>query len=168
MSKAENMVKWCLNKAKAEMEKGELHRGLVKIKPDDKMALEYIGKAEHNLEAFLYNKEGGFYDWTISIGFYVIYHCCLAVITKFGFESRNQECTFALINNLIEDEKIGIKREWMNKIALFDTGPDETTGVRLREKFQYGTQLSLDDNLYQELVDLAKKILSSTKVVLEK
>lgn len=49
MSKAKNMVKWCLNKAKDEIEKGEVHRGLVKTKPDKELALEYIKKAEHNL-----------------------------------------------------------------------------------------------------------------------
>ncbi len=107
MSKAKNMVKWCLNKANAEIAKGELHRGLVKTVPDKKSALEYIKKAEHNLEAFQYNKKGGFYDWTISIGFYVMYHCCLAIITKFGYESRNQECTLALMESLIEDKEIG-------------------------------------------------------------
>jgi len=42
------------------------------------LALQYISKAEHNLNAFLHNKEGGFYDRTINIGFYAMYHCCLA------------------------------------------------------------------------------------------
>lgn len=72
MPKASNMVTWCLNKAKSEIGKGEMHRGLVRIKPDELLALEYIKKAEHNLDAFLHNKDGGFYDWTISIGFYVM------------------------------------------------------------------------------------------------
>ena len=98
------MVKWCLKKAKEELAKGDMHRGIVKIKSDDKMVLDYLSKAEHNLEVFLYNKEGGFYDWTINIGFYVMYHCCLAIITKFGYESRNQECTLALIESLIEEK----------------------------------------------------------------
>ena len=30
MSKVRNMVEWCLKKAKAEMEKGETHRGIIK------------------------------------------------------------------------------------------------------------------------------------------
>ena len=70
MSKAKNMVKWCINKAKAEIEKGEIHRGLIETKPDEGLALNYLKKAEHNLDVFLYNKGGGFYDWTINIGFY--------------------------------------------------------------------------------------------------
>ena len=55
MSKASNHIKWCLDKAKKEIEKGETHKGLVKIKPDKEEALKYIAKAEHNLNAFLYN-----------------------------------------------------------------------------------------------------------------
>lgn len=50
MPKAKNMVKWCLNKAKEEIAKGEVHRGLIQIKPNDKLALDYIAKAEHNLD----------------------------------------------------------------------------------------------------------------------
>ncbi|MBI5073201.1 hypothetical protein HZA99_05255 [Candidatus Woesearchaeota archaeon] len=73
MSKASNHVKWCLDKAKKEIGKGEQHRGLVQVMPNKELALEHLAKAEHNLGAFLYNKKGGFYDWTISIGFYVMY-----------------------------------------------------------------------------------------------
>jgi hypothetical protein len=32
MSQADNHVKWCLNKAKKELESGSMHRGLVRIK----------------------------------------------------------------------------------------------------------------------------------------
>ena len=41
MSRASNQVKWCLNKAKEELAKGKMHRGLVKIKPDNELALKY-------------------------------------------------------------------------------------------------------------------------------
>ena len=169
MSKAENMVKWCLNKAKAEMEKGELHRGLVKIKPDDKMALEYIGKAEHNLEAFLYNKEGGFYDWTISIGFYVIYHCCLAVITKFGFESRNQECTLALIESLIEDKKLDEDfKRYMEAIKSAAKDKKEEEQIqKMREKYQYTPVIDIDVQKVEELLGICQDMLKDTKGIIQ-
>ncbi len=106
MSKAKNMLHWCLNKAKAELEKEGKHRGLIQVKPDANLAREFIEKAEHNLEAFLLNRRHKIYDWTISMGFYTMYHCCLAIITKFGYESRNQECTLAVIESLIEEKKL--------------------------------------------------------------
>ncbi len=167
MSKVKNMVKWCLNKAKAEIEKGELHRGLVEIKPDKKLALDYLKKAEHNLEAFLYNKEGGFYDWTISIGFYVMYHCCLAIITKFGYESRNQECTLAVIENLIEEGKLNQDfRKYLEAIKSADKDKKEEEQIqKMREKYQYTTIIEIDVQKVDELLEICQEMIKETKGV---
>ena len=82
MPKARNLVRWCLNKANRELEKDGKHRGLLKVKQDDKLAQEHIAKAEHNLEFFMLAKENKFYDWAIVIGFYTMYHCLLAILAK--------------------------------------------------------------------------------------
>ena len=169
MSKAKNMVKWCLNKAKEEIAKGDLHRGLIKIKPDDKLALDYIAKAEHNLEAFLYNKEGGFYDWTISIGFYVMYHCCLAIITKFGYESRNQECTLAVIESLIEDKKLEEDfKKYLEAIksAAKDKKEDEQI-QKMREKYQYTPIIEIDIQKVEELLGICQDMIKDTKGIIK-
>ena len=81
MSQASNHVKWCLSKAKKEIEeykeqgKRIKHRGLLKIKPDTEGAKKHIIKAEHNLSAISKFKAIGFSDWSIAAGFYSIYHC---------------------------------------------------------------------------------------------
>ena len=168
MSKAENMVTWCLNKAKNEIAKGELHRGLVKIKSDEKLALEYLEKAEHNLEAFLYNKEGGFFDWTINIGFYVMYHCCLAVITKFGYESRNQECTLALIESLIEGKKLDEDfRIYTEAIKSAAKGKKEEEQIqKMREKYQYTPVIDIDVQKVEELLGICQDMIKDTKGII--
>lgn len=165
MSKASNHVKWCLDKAKKEIEKGEAHKGLVKIKPDKEEALKYIAKAEHNLNAFLHNKEGGFYDWTISIGFYVMYHCCLAIITKFGYESRNQECTLALIESLIEDKKLNEDfRKYLEAIKSADKGKKEEEQIqKMREKYQYTPIIEIDTQKVDELLGICQDMIKSAK-----
>ena len=165
MSKAKNMLKWCLNKAQAEIKNGEIHRGLIKIKPDKKLALEYLIKAEHNLEAFLYNKEGGFYDWTISIGFYVMYHCCLAVITKFGYESRNQECTLALIESLIEDKKLDKDfRKYLEAIKSATKDKKEEEQIqKMREKYQYTPIIEIDIQKVEELLGICQDMVKEIK-----
>jgi len=43
MSKASNHIKWRLDKAKKEIEKGETHKGIVKIKSNKEEALKYSG-----------------------------------------------------------------------------------------------------------------------------
>jgi len=112
-----NKVKWCLKKAEKELEEGDKHRGLLKITPDVALASLHIIKAEHNLKAMTEFKKIGFSDWSASAGFYCIYHCFLAILAKIGYESRNQECTFALIYTLIEEGKIGFSRELLSKIS---------------------------------------------------
>jgi uncharacterized protein (UPF0332 family) len=169
MTQAEKKIEWCLRKAERELQEGSKHRGLVKINPDVEKSREHIKKAEHYLQATDYLKKGGFSDISASTIFYSMYHCLLAIAKKFGFESRNQECTFALMFNLIEENKITLKKELLEKIASLNVEDSlENTSIEIREQYQYGTQLSLNDNLYNELVKLAKEVLLQAKEEIEK
>lgn len=168
MSHAKNKVDWCLKKAEKELKQGDKHRGLVIIKPNLEKAREHIKKAEHYLKATDYLKKGNFSDISTSAVFYSMYHCLLAIAVKFGYESRNQECTFALINSLIDDNKIEFEKEMLDKIASLDTEKEtEKTSVEIREQYQYGTEISIEDNLYEELLNLAVNIISRTKEIIE-
>ena len=169
MSHAKNKMDWCLKKAERELKESGKHRGLVKTKPDLQKSKDYINKAEHYLKATEYLKEGNFSDISASTVFYSMYHCLLAIAAKHGYESSNQECTFALIYSLIEDGKIDFKEELLNRIASLNVEEtDEKTTTEIREQYQYGTELSIKDGLYKELVKLAKEVISTTKVIIEK
>ena len=157
------MVQWCLNKAKKELEKGTKHRGLVKIKADDELVRAFLRKAEHNLQAFIDNKKLKHYDWTISMGFYVMYHCCLAIITKFGYESRNQECTLALIESLIEEKNI--EEGFRKYILAIQSTPEDEEGriMAMREKYQYTPMVEIDIKKVDELLGLCQDMIKDTK-----
>ena len=169
MSHAKNKVNWCLKKAKEELKEGETHRGLVKTEIDKKQIQKHIAKAEHDLMAGIKFAEIGFSDWSTSAFFYSMYHCLLAIASKFGYESGNQECTFALMHYLSEEGKINIEKDALDKIASLDTkkSKSETTSVKARELYQYGTDLSIDSPVYEKLLSLSKKILSKTKEIIE-
>ncbi|MBS3090271.1 hypothetical protein J4433_00695 [Candidatus Pacearchaeota archaeon] len=168
MSHAKNKIDWCLKKAERELKKSGKHRGLIKTNPELEKAREYIKKAEHYLMATDYLKKGNFSDISVSTVFYSMYHCLLAIAAKFGYESGNQECTFALIHSLIEDSKIDFEKELLDRIASLDIEKSrEKTSVEIREQYQYGTSLSIKDNLYKELFELAKEIISKTKTIIE-
>ncbi len=168
MSQTKNRVQWCLNKAKRELEQGKDHRGLVLRSPDRKGAFAHLDKANHYLRATVYNKEGGFSDVSASTVFYSMYHCLLAIAIKFGYESRNQECTFALIASLIEDKKISFDKEMLDKIALLDVeNSAERTSIKIREQYQYGTSTSMEDKTYEELYSLAQEVIENTKRIIE-
>jgi len=168
MGHIENKIKWCLDKAKKELEKGEKHRGLIKISPNKEKAEEHIKKAEHYLDASVYLKDGNFSDISASTIFYSAYHCMLAIAIKFGYESRNQECTIALINSLIEEKKIELEKSLIDRIAMINQFQgEEKTAIEIREKYQYGTEISLKESLYNEFLQLAEVLLNKTKEIIE-
>lgn len=164
-----NKIKWCLNKAQRELKEMGKHRGLVKIAPDTDLARQHISKAEHNLTAMNRFKEIGFSDWSASAGFYSIYHCLLAIIAKHGYESRNQECTFALIYQLIDSKKINLDRKLVEEVHSIepDVKHEESTIIELRESEQYGTAISMEDKIYNKLLKTAQKIRDLSKEIIE-
>jgi uncharacterized protein (UPF0332 family) len=166
MTHAKNKVEWCEKKAQKELKETGTHRGLLKIRPDIQKAKAHIKKAEHYLQATTYLKKGDFSDISATTVFYCMYHCLLSICVKFGYDSRNQECTFALIESLIEDGKIDFDKDIIEKIAsITPKEPTEKKVVKIREKYQYDITLSIGNDLYNELVDLAKEVLDKTRSV---
>ena len=164
MSHAKKKFDWCLRKAERELKESDKHRGIVKVEPDMEAAKNHITKAEHYLKATDYLKKGDFSDISTSTVFYSMYHCLLAISIKFGYESRNQECTFALIYSLIEDKKIAFEEKLLNKItSLNPKDNDEKHSIQLREQFQYGTSLSIEDTVYAELFELEESFIDRIK-----
>lgn len=169
MPHAENKVDWCLKKAQKELEKGSRHRGLIKIKPDMELASQHLIKAGHNLNAITDFKNKGYSDWSASATFYSTYHCFLAILAKLGYESRNQECTFALIYDLIDSGKIKLDKKVVQEVHLLDVEEkhESPTIVEIRETEQYGISLSIEDKIFNKLLKTAKTILDQTKEILE-
>ena len=169
MPHAKNKVEWCMKKAEKELQKGDKHRGLIRTRPDQKLAGSHIKKAGHNLNAIRDFKRMGYSDWSASAAFYSIYHCLLAILAKFGYESRNQECTFALIYNLIETGQIPLERGTIEQVHALE--PEEKhespTIIEIREVGQYGIALSLENETFSKLLKKAKEILDQTKEILE-
>lgn len=160
MSKATDKVKWCLTAA---------NKGLKKTKSNQDEAEKHVKKAEHNFKAILFFEKSEFSDWAPSAIFYTIYHCFLAIIAKFGYESLNQSCTIALIEQLKEEEEIIISQDILE--TLKNTEHEESLNrntIQLRENFQYGTQTSLSTNILEDKKELCKKALEETKEIIYK
>jgi len=175
MSQASNHVKWCISKANKEIEecknlgKRIKHRGLLKVEPNIDNAGKHIAKAEHNLNAISKFKEIDFSDWSIAAGFYSIYHCFLAIAAKFGYESRNQTCTIALIEWLKEEGKINIDEKFIEtlkeaEIEELQEGKEEDKVIEMREDYTYGIDISIEDEAkIQGLTDTSIEIIDVTK-----
>jgi uncharacterized protein (UPF0332 family) len=161
MSQAGNKVKWCLNKAKRELEVSGKHRGLVETKPDLEEAKRHIAKAEHNYLSIDKMVKDGMSDWAMSAVFYTVYHSFLAIAARQGFDSQNQECTVALIEHLVETGKIDLSKDIVESMK-----PDVGIIIIMRESLQYGTDTRIEDQRLSELKVLCKRALEEAKQII--
>jgi len=164
MQQIESKIKWCLQKAEKEIAQGRKHRGLIKITPDVQEAKKHLSKAEHNFKAVVVLEKAGLTDWSVSACFYTIYHCFLAIIKKNGYESRNQECTIALVQQL---KMQGLTKLDDSIINAFEPGQQEemheSSILFLRENFQYGTETIVEDKKLKALKDTCKRVIEQAK-----
>jgi len=175
MSQASKQVDWCLKKAEREIEdsrkKGQRnpkHRGLIKDKPDKKEAIEYINKAVENLNFALSLDSSSHGHIAISSLFYCMYHCFLAIASKFGYESRNQTCTIALMEYLKEEHKINIDNKFIEMFRYKEEQSDKETYslIEMREDYTYGSKISVEKNIINGLVKDCQKLIEDTKNII--
>ncbi|MBU2589399.1 MAG: hypothetical protein KKB39_01405 [Nanoarchaeota archaeon] len=173
MSQSSKHVQWCLNKAKKEVEeckklnKRLKHRGLLKSNPNLEEARKHLAKAEHNFSGITKFKQIGFSDWSMSAGFYCIYHCFLAIASKFGYDSGNQTCTISLMKYLKEKNKINLDKKFIELLEYEELNEDSV--IDMREDYTYGVQISVKDEakldelkkMCKEMVDVTKEIIYS-------
>ena len=174
VSQPSNHVQWCLNKAENEVEeckklgKRPKHRGLLKGKPDIDEAKKHLAKAEHNLCGITRFNEIGFSDWSMSAGFYCIYHCFLAIASKFGYESGNQTCTISLMKFLKEENKIDLDEKFIELLEYEEKEEaDDNSIIDMREDYTYGVQVSVkDESKIDDLKDTCKELVDATKEII--
>ncbi|MBD3203880.1 HEPN domain-containing protein [Candidatus Woesearchaeota archaeon] len=136
----------------------------MKVEPSVKKAEQHIDKALHDLDALISNKENGFYDWCINIGFYVMYHCFLAIARKFGYESGNQTCTIALIEWLTQEGKINIDEKYIEALKYEEEKEKkEEKVIEMREEYTYSIKISVEEQKINELIDTCKELIDITK-----
>ena len=143
---AKNKFEWCLKKAK------EGGHGLKEIKPNLKEANYHIEKALYNLKVTDSNIKLGYSDWAVSSAFYAMYHAILALLYKLGYESTNQECSINAIEYFILTKKIKLDIKY---IKMIDPKVDNSV-IRLRERFQYGTETKISSEAIATIKDNAK------------
>src|SRR3989344_6995261 len=175
MSQAAKYVEWCLHKAKREIEeykklgKRPKHRGLLKANPNISEAKKHLTKAEHNLDGITRFGEIGFSDWSMSAGFYCMYHCFLAIAAKFGYESANQTCTIALMRFLKENNNIPLDETFIELFECEERDSKEHSIIDMREDYTYGVQISVkDESKINDLKKICKELIDITKEIIYK
>ncbi len=165
----QDKIKKCLHEGK---QKGERHQGLRKVKSDSKESDAHLAKALHNFEAMTRFREIGYSDWSASAAFYTLYHGLLAILSRRGYESRNQSCTFAVLEDLVDK---GIIKELAKSDLKEIFDKDITTDLAhstkildIRERLQYSTKTSLEDKEFQLLKRRTQDLLKKIRLEIER
>jgi uncharacterized protein (UPF0332 family) len=166
---SDDKLKKCLTEGESG---GERHQGLRRINQNADLAHSYVAKAKHNFEAITGFHNAGYSDWSASAAFYALYHGLLAILALRGYESRNQSCTFALIEDFIRKGEVRfLTLEDLKEI--FDK--EVTHGLEhsdkiidIRELMQYGTKTALVEAEFQTLRNRAKELFDKIRLEIER
>jgi len=127
---------------------------------------EYIEKAKTNLQLCSFYKEKGF-DYKIpEEWYYTLYYCALAILSKFGVESRSQKCTAYFLKYAKENNLIDYENEFIERITVYSS-KDEKSDVDERENSRYGSEMKSKEieSKYDYMQNLCKKAISQAEEI---
>lgn len=163
----EKDVKDCLISALKDEEKGKKHKGLLITKPNQKEAEEFINKAKKNLGLCpIYRKEG--FDYKIpEEWYYTLYYCALAILAKFGIESRSQRCTALFLRYIKDKGLIEYDDEFIKRIIVHKE-KEEKSDVDEREKARYSSAVKIKEVeiQYENMMRLCSEAISQCENIL--
>ena len=161
-------VRRCLDEGERELER---HKGLRKMTPDQKVAEAHVVKMMLNYNAITDFRDSGHSDWSAIAAFYALYHGLLAILAQRGYQSRNQSCTFALIEELITKGELRFLT-LADSREIFDR--DVSTNIQhrskildIREVMQYSTKTDLEEQQFDKVKQRTKQIMEKIRQEIE-
>jgi len=105
----------------------------------------------------------------LNVGFYSIYHCFLALLAKYGYESRNQSSTITVLLSLINEKKLNLDKDLITQFDNLDVEKNiiNPTVRESRELSTYGIETSIDLQQSKRIKKLIIKIQRETIRILE-
>lgn len=147
-----------------QKEVGKKHKGLLIVDPSQKKAEEYIDKSRDSLRfCELYKQMGADYkipeEW-----YYSLYYCALAILCKFGVETRSQKCTALFIKYVKDKGLIVYDDEIIGKIIVYKE-KENKSAVDEREEARYGSSIKIEDveKKYDSMMALCKRAISQAQ-----
>lgn len=158
MSQVDNHFKWCIKDTKR----------LIKITPNESLAKQHLKKSEYNVEVMDDLEKLKRYGWALNVGFYSIYHCFLAILTKYGYESKNQSCSITVLLKLIDKNKLEFDKDLVLQFDTLDVDKEEIkpTIRQKREISTYGVVSEIDIEQLANIKEIIKKVQRQTIKIL--
>ena len=159
-------VKECFSNALKDEEKGKKHKGLLKTKPDKKEAEDYIIKAKKNLELCKLYREKGFGYKLPEEWFYTLYYCALAILARFGIETRSQRCTAIFLRYAKDKGLIKYDSEFIQRITVYKE-KEEKSDVDRREDARYSSSIEIKEveQNYDKMMGKCKEAISQCEEI---
>ena len=125
-------------------------------------------KSEYNAEVMKDLEKLKRYDWALNVGFYSIYHCFLAILAKYGYESKNQSCSITALLTLIDEKKIEFDKDLVLQFDTLEVDKEATKSTvrESREISTYGVKTDIDTGELDKVKELIKKVQRGTIKVL--
>lgn len=163
----EKSVQDCFRSSIKEEKKGRKHKGLLKIKPDIEAAKDYILKAKKNLELCKIYKEKGFDYKLPEEWFYILYYCALAILSKFGVESRSQRCTALFLRYVKDKGLIEYDNQFIQRITVYKE-KEKKSDVDEREKSRYSPSIRIMEVMqdYDKMMNVCKEAISQCEEII--
>ncbi len=160
-------LKECFRNAKKSEERGEKHKGLLIVNSNHKKAEEYIIKAKNNLELCEFYKEKQADYKLPEEWFYILYYCALAIISKFGIESRSQKYTALFLEYTRDKRIIDYDKEFIDRIKVYKKKGEESD-VDKREEARYGSSVKSKEAeaQYNIMMNICKKAISQAEEII--
>ena len=163
---ARNELRDCFRSAIKGDSIGKKHKGLLIKKPDSKLAGKYLDKAKKNIELCEIYKNNRFDYMIPEAWYYTLYYCALAILSKFGVESRNQRCTASFLRYVKDNGLIDYDEEFINRIMVY-TDKEEMSDVDERETARYGPYIESEEvsRQYNHRIEICKKAISQCEEI---
>ncbi len=159
-------IRECFESARKDEKKGKKHKGLLIVEPSLEKAKEYLDKARDCLKfCEMYRKAGSDYkipeEW-----YYSLYHCALAILCRFGVETRSQRCTALFVKYVKEKGLVEYDNEFIERIMVHKE-KDKKTAVDEREEARYGPKIKIEkiEERYNDMMELCKRAISQAEEI---
>jgi len=119
-----------------------------------------------NLELCSFYKERGF-DYKIpEEWFYTLYYCALAILSKFGIESRSQKCTASFLKYAKDKNLIDYDNNFIDRITVY-TDKEKKSDVDERETARYSSSIRSKEieAKYNLMTEICKKAISQAEEI---
>jgi len=94
--------------------------------------------------------------------FYSQYYCALAILIKFGVESRSQKCTALFLRYVKDKGLIDYDDKFIDRIMVYNE-KEEKTDVDEREDARYGSAVQSEEIIgkYEFMMDVCRRCISA-------